>query len=90
MTTIRRAVITAGVADHHALTRPGDLLGDFNRLDLGGLASTDFTREDLPVVLDSTDNGSLQARRDRVAGVPAGVDGDPRVAAAAPGPPGRA
>ena len=90
MTTIRRAVITVGSSNYFALAQPRELLGGFDRPDPGDRASTDLNRYDLAVVARSTDNGSLQARRYRVPGVPAGFAINPGVAATAPEPPGRA
>lgn len=60
---VRRAVITGGVAYHHALTQPGELLSDFVKIDIHDLATVDLNRFDLVLVLRNTDGDALRARR---------------------------
>lgn len=60
---IRQAVITGGVTYHHALTRPGELLADFDVIEVGHLAAVDLNRYDLVLVLRNTDGDALRARR---------------------------
>jgi len=63
----RKAVISGGVAYHHGLMRPGELLDDFDKIDLAELASVDLNRYELVLVLRSTDGDSLRARRHQFA-----------------------
>jgi len=60
---VRQAVITGGVAYHHALTQPGELLSGFEKIEIGDLASVDLNRFDLVLVLRNTDGDALRARR---------------------------
>ena len=60
---IRQAVISGGVAYHHGLIQPGEILAEFDVLDVGELAAVDLNRYDLVLVLRSTDGDALRARR---------------------------
>ncbi len=60
---IRQAVISGGVAYHHGLMQPGEILADFEIIDLGKLASVDLNQYDLVLVLRLTDGDVLRARR---------------------------
>jgi hypothetical protein len=60
---IRQAVIYGGVAYHHGLIQPGEILSDFEIIDLADLASVDLNQYDLILVLRSTDGDALRARR---------------------------
>lgn len=60
---IRQAVISGGVAYHHGLIQPGEILSDFETIDLGDLASVDLNQYDLVLVPRSTDGDILRARR---------------------------
>lgn len=59
----RQAVITGGVAYHHALTQPGEILADFIEVPVSELVSLDLNRFDLIVVPRSADQEVLFARR---------------------------
>src|SRR5919197_1101628 len=63
----REAVVTAGVSYHHALTRPGQPLADFEPLDVHGLARAELSAYDLVVVLRSVDAEALWPRRHQIA-----------------------
>ncbi|MDQ3655800.1 MAG: hypothetical protein M3457_12055 [Chloroflexota bacterium] len=60
---MRQAVISGGVAYHHGLMQPGEILADFEVIDVGDLAAVDLNRYDLVLVLRSTDGDVLRARR---------------------------
>ena len=60
---IRQAVISGGVAYHHGLIQPGEILSGFEIIDLADLASVDLNQYDLVLVLRSTDGDALRARR---------------------------
>jgi hypothetical protein len=60
---VRQAIVTSGVAYHHALTRPGQPFADFEVIDVGGLHAVDLHAYDLVVVPRSTDGEMLRARR---------------------------
>lgn len=64
---IRQAVVSSGVAYHHALTQPGQPLADFDVIDLGVLAGVDLNGYDLLVVPRSTDGDAMRARRHQIA-----------------------
>lgn len=64
---IRKAVITGGVAYHHGLTQHGEVLGDFEVIDVGRMASVEINDFDLLVVPRSTDGDALYARRYQIA-----------------------
>jgi hypothetical protein len=64
---MHRAVITAGVSYHLALTQPGEPLADFEPLDVHALQQIDLARHDLVLVLRSVDNEALWARRHQIA-----------------------
>ncbi|MDQ3540642.1 MAG: hypothetical protein M3440_08140, partial [Chloroflexota bacterium] len=57
---IRQALISGGVAYHHGLIQPGEVLAGF---EVGDLASVDLNQYDLVLVLRSTDGDALRARR---------------------------
>jgi len=59
---IRQAVISGGVAYHHGLIQPGEILSGFEIIDLADLASVDLNQYDLILVLRSTDGDALRAR----------------------------
>ena len=59
----RQAVISGGVAYHHALTQAGELLADFDVIDVGELTMVDLNQYDLVLVLRNTDGDALRARR---------------------------
>ncbi len=60
---IRQAVISGGVAYHHGLMQPGEILADFEVIDIGDLASVNLNEYDLVLVPRSTDGDVLRARR---------------------------
>ncbi|MGH2534855.1 MAG: hypothetical protein ACRDJW_21555 [Thermomicrobiales bacterium] len=60
---MRKAVVTAGVSYHHALTSPGELLGGFDTLDVHALMQVDLADYDIVLVLRSVDGEALRARR---------------------------
>lgn len=60
---IRQAVISGGVAYHHGLIQPGEILSGFEIIDVGDLASVDLNQYDLVLVPRSTDGDTLRARR---------------------------
>jgi hypothetical protein len=60
---IRKALISGGVVYHHELTRPGQLLADFEVIDLADLVNVDLNLYDLLLVPRSTDGDMLRARR---------------------------
>lgn len=64
---IGKAVVTGGVAYHHALTRSGEPLADFDAIDVHELARVDLAAYDIALVLRSTDNDALRARRHQFA-----------------------
>jgi len=64
---IRQAVISGGVAYHHGLVQPGEILSEFEIIDLGDLVSVDLNQFDLVLVLRSTDGDALRARRHQFA-----------------------
>lgn len=64
---VRQAFITGGVAYHHGLTRPGEVLSQFETVDLGRLADVDLNRFDLVLVPRSADGDALRARRHQFA-----------------------
>lgn len=63
----RQAVISAGVAYHHGLIQPGELLAGLDVIELGRLSEVDLNRYDLLVVPRSTDGEVLRARRYQIA-----------------------
>ncbi|MDQ6669867.1 MAG: hypothetical protein M3069_03815 [Chloroflexota bacterium] len=60
---MRKAIVTAGVSYHHALTQPGQPLADFFRLDVHELAALDLAAFDLVVVPRSVSGDALWLRR---------------------------
>ncbi|HEV2072148.1 MAG TPA: hypothetical protein VGR29_00785 [Thermomicrobiales bacterium] len=60
---MRQAVISGGVAYHHGLTQPGEILFGFEVIDIGDLASVNLNQYDLVLVLRSTDGDALRARQ---------------------------
>lgn len=64
---IRQAVFSGGVAYHHGLIQPGDILSGFEILDIGELAAVDLNQYHLVLVLRSTDGDALHAHRHQFA-----------------------
>lgn len=60
---IRQALLSGGMAYHHTLTQPGEILAGFELIDSGDLASVDLNQFDLVLVPRSTDGDVLRARR---------------------------
>jgi hypothetical protein len=63
----RMGFITGGVAYHHGNLQPGELLADFEQIQVGRLVDTDLNRYDLLVVPRSADGDALYARRYQIA-----------------------
>jgi len=64
---IRQAFISNGVAYHHGLSQPGELLDGFETVDLGRLAEVDLNAYDLVLAPRSADGDALRARRHQFA-----------------------
>jgi hypothetical protein len=64
---LRKAVVTAGVSYHYALTRPEGPYTDFEILDVHHLFEVDLTAYALVMVLRSVDSEALWVRRHQFA-----------------------